>query len=121
MTEGHSAVLIYDVDLFDKCTAQKIFIDNPYLAVDVKVGMSVSIAFDEIVLRCTNIINEKSIKCVVTKSGTLTNLCLVAIRGATRSSRPLLTKKDLQIISFALEYQVNLELFVKSVLRPADW
>ena len=87
-----------------------IFVDNRFLVVDVIPGTEVSIAADEIIVKCIETLDEKSIKCIVVKGGMLTNLCNVCTRNVTHS-RPLLTKKDMEIVKFALEYQVRLYNF----------
>lgn len=104
--EGTEVTLNYNLAEYDKCNDRRIFVDNPYLATDTKVGTEISVGHDEIIMRCKAVSSENSIKCLVTKSGKLTSLCIVCARGSKRT-RPYVTKKDLQIVKFALEYQVS--------------
>lgn len=75
------------------------------MAVDVKVGTEISIAADEIILKCIHIVDETSIQCVVTKTGKLASMSDVSFRNIRRSG-PLVTKRDFEIVKFALEFQV---------------
>ncbi|XP_052740758.1 uncharacterized protein LOC112047773 [Bicyclus anynana] len=99
-------ILFYDVKRFDKCNERKIFVDYPLIAVDIKVDTVISIAFDEIILKCISIVDEISIKCIVIKGGMLTSLCVLNARNTKRSG-PLVTKKDLEMVQLALDYQVD--------------
>lgn len=76
------------------------------MVIDVVPGTEVSIAADEIIVKCIEPIDDKSLNCIVTKGGILTNLNNVCTRHV-KHSRPLLTKKDMEIVKFALEYQVR--------------
>ncbi|XP_026737558.1 pyruvate kinase-like [Trichoplusia ni] len=105
--EGTDIIMTSDVQMYNKCNAENIFVDNPYLTSDVKVGMLINIAADEIITKCTAILNNKNIKCHVVKGGQLQNMAHVCMRGAKRT-RPYLTKADLHIIKFAVEYQVDM-------------
>nr|XP_026496956.1 pyruvate kinase-like [Vanessa tameamea] len=109
-------ILTQNVSYFNKCNAERIFVDNPFLVVDVKAGTEISLAADEIVLKCTGVIDDKSIKCVVSKGGKLTSLCSVCTRNI-KHSRPLITKKDIEIIKFALEYQID-TIIINYVRHP---
>lgn len=105
LKEGTTVTLTCDVEDYNACTNQYIFIDNPYLTTDVNVDTEISIDQDEIILQCKMVLNEKSMKCIVTKSGKLGNLCQVCIRGG-QHTQPYVTQKDLRIVQFAMEYQV---------------
>ncbi|XP_072939865.1 uncharacterized protein [Epargyreus clarus] len=107
LKEGTEVILTCSVHDFNKCNERKIFVDNHYVSKDVKVGTEVSIESEEIILKCIEVIDDKRVKCVVTKSGKLTNLCNVCSRSETHA-RPYITKKDLEIVKFALEYQVDI-------------
>ncbi|KAM3967340.1 uncharacterized protein ACR2FA_011681 [Aphomia sociella] len=112
-------ILSYELSIYDKCNDYKIFVDNPFLTVDVKVGMEISIGQDEIVVQCIEIIDDKSIRCVVIKDGDLYNMSYVSVRGA-KYSRPLLTEKDIQIIKFALEYQESDGILLSREFLPYE-
>ncbi|KAJ0178691.1 hypothetical protein K1T71_005466 [Dendrolimus kikuchii] len=107
LKQGAEVYLTNNLQEYDKCTNERIFVDNPNLSLDVKVGMEISIAQDEIIVQCKELCEDKSLRCVVIKGGKLSNMCYVSARGATRT-RPYITKKDLQIVRFALEYQVDM-------------
>lgn len=77
------------------------------IAVDVKVGTEISIAADEIILKCICILDETSIKCVVTKGGKLTSMSDLCVRNTKRSG-PLVTEKDFEMVEFALQNQVRI-------------
>lgn len=98
-------ILFYNISLFNKCNVSQIFVDYPLMAVDVKVGTEISIAADEIILKCIHIVDETSIQCVVTKTGKLASMSDVSFRNIRRSG-PLVTKRDFEIVKFALEFQV---------------
>lgn len=114
--EGSIVVLTCDISQYNKCNKRCIFVDNPFIAIDTKVGTTITIAHDEIILTCKKILGETSIKCVVVKSGNLKSLCLVCARGAKRT-RPFITKKDLQIVQFAIEQLVGTD----SLLSKCVW
>lgn len=71
----------------------------------MKSGIEILISGGEIILKCTEIIDDKSVKCKVIKGGSLKNVANVCIRGI-KHSRPYITKRDLELVRFALEYQV---------------
>ncbi|CAH1647101.1 unnamed protein product [Spodoptera littoralis] len=104
--EKSEVILTNRMALFDKCNRSQIFVDNPYLTSDVKIGMEINISDAEIIMVCTAK-GEHSIKCTVTKGGYLQNMAHVCMRGAIRT-RPFVSKMDLHIIKFALEYQMDM-------------
>nr|XP_021208975.2 pyruvate kinase isoform X3 [Bombyx mori] len=117
LKEGTTVTLTCDVEDYNACTNQYIFVDNPYLTTDVNVEAEISIDQDEIILQCKMVLNEKSMKCIVTKSGKLGNLCQVCIRGG-QHTQPYVTQKDLRIVQFAMEYQVD--MIIVNYSRHAD-
>lgn len=104
LKEHSHVTLTYDTAEFDKCNEHRIFVDNPYIVADAVLGMEISIRQDRIILKVTEITKD-SVKCVVTREGILYNMDPVCMIGASRS-RPLITKKDLELAKFAVEYQV---------------
>uniref|UniRef100_A0A2A4JCP4 Pyruvate kinase n=1 Tax=Heliothis virescens TaxID=7102 RepID=A0A2A4JCP4_HELVI len=104
--EGNEIILTTAISEFDKCNEQSIFVDNPYLTSDVTIGMTINISQDEIIMVCTAKY-ENSVKCKVVKGGYLQNMAYVCMRGAVRT-RPYISKKDLHLIKFAVEYQVDM-------------
>ncbi|XP_063377318.1 uncharacterized protein LOC134664545 [Cydia fagiglandana] len=98
--------LTCDASYIHKCNTSKIFVDNPNLASEVQVGMEIAIDGDEIGLVCTEIVNAKSIKAVVVKSGKLRDICGVSFR-CLKTTRPFLTKRDSAVIKFVVENQVD--------------
>ncbi|KAJ8727533.1 hypothetical protein PYW07_001652 [Mythimna separata] len=99
--------LTNNISKFDRCTKNRIFVDSPYLTTDVKIGTQLSINQDEIILVCTEK-DEKSVKCNVVKGGYLANMAYVCMRGAVRSHPYDVSQKDLHLLHFAVEYQVNM-------------
>ncbi|XP_063532818.1 pyruvate kinase-like [Cydia strobilella] len=98
--------LTCDVSYLNKCNTSKIFVDNPNLASEVQVGMEIAIDGDEIGLVCTEIVNAKSIKTVVVKSGKLRDISGVCFR-CLKTTRPFVTKRDSDVIKFVVENQVD--------------
>ncbi|XP_030028776.1 pyruvate kinase [Manduca sexta] len=107
LKEGNPVILTCNLEEYDKCNEKRIFVDIPELITEITVGTEISIAQDEIIMNCKQIIDENSIKCVISKGGQLKSLYHVSAKGRKRT-RPVVTKKDLQIIKFALEYQVDM-------------
>lgn len=105
MVEGPEVILTCDVKLFNKCSSNLIFVDNPNVTTEVKPGMEISIEYDEIVLISEEVLDSQSIRCSVFKPGKLGNMVTVCARGATKQT-PIFSKKDAAIVKFALEYQV---------------
>ncbi|KAF9407312.1 hypothetical protein HW555_012617 [Spodoptera exigua] len=104
--ENSEVILTNEVSQFDKCNKSQIFVDDPYLISDVTVGMEINIDRDEIIMVCTDK-HEKSVQCTVTKGGYLQNFAHVFMRGAILT-RPSISKTDLHMIKFALEYQIDM-------------
>ncbi|KAH9640420.1 hypothetical protein HF086_018086 [Spodoptera exigua] len=104
--ENSEVILTNEVSQFDKCNKSQIFVDDPYLISDVTVGMEINIDRDEIIMVCTDK-HEKSVQCTVTKGGYLQNFAHVFMRGAILT-RPSISKTDLHMIKFALEYQMDM-------------
>ncbi|CAH2243260.1 jg16099 [Pararge aegeria aegeria] len=104
-------ILFYDILLLNKCNKNKIFVDYPLMAYDIKVGTEICIAEDEINLTCISIVDESSIKCVVTKGGKLTSMSVVCARNTKRSA-PLVTKKDFEMVQLALDHQAGKSLHI---------
>ncbi|XP_061710875.1 uncharacterized protein LOC133520458 isoform X3 [Cydia pomonella] len=98
--------LTCDVSYINKCNTSKIFVDNPNLASEVPVGMEIAIDADEIGLVCTEIVNSKTIKTVVVKTGRLRDICGVCFR-CLKTTRPFVTKRDSAVIKFVVENQVD--------------
>lgn len=90
----------------NKCNEKKIFVDNPTLSKDITPGTEISIGSNEIILKCEAVIDRDHIKCVVVKGGMLGNVCNVCARGVHHTLSNI-TKKDLDIVKFALKYQVR--------------
>ncbi|XP_045766173.1 uncharacterized protein LOC123867900 [Maniola jurtina] len=109
-------ILFHNISLFNKCNENNIFVDYPLIAVDVKVGTEISIAADEIILKCICILDETSIKCVVTKGGKLTSMSDLCVRNTKRSG-PLVTEKDFEMVEFALQNQVD-GIFINYARHP---
>ncbi|XP_045447153.1 pyruvate kinase-like [Melitaea cinxia] len=116
LEKNSEVILTYNISYFNKCNAERIFVDNHFLVNDVTPGTEISLAADEIILKCIGIVDDKSIKCVITKGGKLSNLCSVCTRHA-KHSRPFITKKDTEIIKFALEYQID-TIIINYVRHP---
>lgn len=114
LKEGDELIMTNNVAKMDGCNHKQIFVDNSHLAIDVKVGTEIAINEQELGLICTGIVDDKSIKCKVTKSGKLGSLQLVSFRGV-KHSRPYITKKDFQIIRFCMEYQVFDNIFILAI------
>ncbi|KOB68931.1 Pyruvate kinase [Operophtera brumata] len=72
----------------------------------MKVGTEITVDQGEIIMRCEAVIDENSLQCIVTKTGKLKSLCIVCGRGVKRTT-PYVTKQDLHMVKFALEYQVS--------------
>ncbi|CAG9795106.1 unnamed protein product [Diatraea saccharalis] len=109
--EGSHIILTKDMAHYKTCNNHKIFVDNACLTTEVKIGTEISIGQDEIIVHCTEIIDDKSIQCIVTKGGQLYDLDNVSMRGIKRK-RPTLGNTDFQIIKFALEYQLGKPFFL---------
>lgn len=103
--ENSEVFLTNRITHYDKCNESQIFVDDPFLVSDVKIGMEINISQEEIIMVCVSK-GEHSVKCTVTKGGYLRNMAYVCMRGAVRK-RPYLSKKDAQLIKFAIEYQVR--------------
>ncbi|XP_075971967.1 pyruvate kinase-like [Anticarsia gemmatalis] len=114
--ENTEVILTYDTAEYDRCNERQIFVDNPYLTNDAKEGMEISIKQDEIILKVKEVC-AKTVRCVVVLGGNLGNMEIVTMRGARRS-RPLLTKKDLELVKLAVEYQVD--MLVVNYARHVD-
>lgn len=94
-----------DLFYYDKCDESRIYIDDPYMITSIKVGSEISIHFGEIVMFCIEIINEKSIKCKVYVGGVFESMAVVCVRGI-KHTKPTFTKRDLEIIEFAKNFEV---------------
>ncbi|CAH1647100.1 unnamed protein product [Spodoptera littoralis] len=105
--ENSEIILTNKISHYDKCNESVIFVDNPALTTDAKVGMEINISQEEIIMVCTAKSSEHSIKCTVTKGGYLRNMAYVCMRGAVRT-RPYLSKKDVHLIRFAVEYETDM-------------
>nr|XP_034830062.1 pyruvate kinase-like [Maniola hyperantus] len=99
-------ILFHNISHFNKCNENNIFVDYPLISDDVKVGTEISIAADEIILKCISVVDETSIKCVVTKGGKLTSMNDLCVRNTKRSG-PLVTEKDFEMVKFALKNQID--------------
>ncbi|XP_021187409.3 pyruvate kinase [Helicoverpa armigera] len=106
INEGSEVILTTEISEFDKCNEKSIFVDNPYLTSDVTLGMTINISQDEIIMECIAKY-DNAVKCKVVKGGYLQNMAYVCMRGAVRT-RPYISKKDLHLIRFAVEYQVDM-------------
>uniref|UniRef100_A0A2H1V6E8 pyruvate kinase n=1 Tax=Spodoptera frugiperda TaxID=7108 RepID=A0A2H1V6E8_SPOFR len=104
--ENSEVFLTNRITHYDKCNESQIFVDDPFLVSDVKIGMEINISQEEIIMVCVSK-GEHSVKCTVTKGGYLRNMAYVCMRGAVRK-RPYLSKKDAQLIKFAIEYQADM-------------
>ncbi|XP_049870335.1 uncharacterized protein LOC126369815 [Pectinophora gossypiella] len=70
---GSEVILSNDRKLIQHCQSDRIFIDYAHMK-DIKVGMEISLDQAEVVLICVTEIDDTSIKCKVTKGGTLKDL-----------------------------------------------
>ncbi|KOB64150.1 Pyruvate kinase [Operophtera brumata] len=104
--EGTEVTLTYNLTEYNKCNASRIFVDSPNLVADMKVGTEITVDQGEIIMRCEAVIDDNSLQCIVTKTGKLKSLCIVCGRGVNRTT-PYVTKQDLHMVKFALEYQVS--------------
>lgn len=114
--ENTNIILTNDMALCGKCNKHQIFIDNPGMCIEIPVGAEINIEADEIILRCTEIIDNKSMRCVVKKGGNLKSLYNVCVRGR-KYTLPLITAQDKAIIKFAMTYQVSNQITICNKLN----
>ncbi|XP_050667605.1 pyruvate kinase-like isoform X2 [Leptidea sinapis] len=117
ITKGSVVKITCNMDEYNRCNDHNIFIDNPYLESDIPIGTEISIASDEIILHCIEKIDFENINCIVIKGGILKNVCNFCARGIS-PTRPNITKKDLEIVNFALAYQID--MIVVNYVRNAE-
>ncbi|OWR53071.1 putative pyruvate kinase [Danaus plexippus plexippus] len=117
LKENSEVLLTYDMANLNKCNDNKIFIDNQYILTDINVGGDIFIDGNNVIMKCISRIDHNTIKCIVTKNGTLNNNSAVCAR-QIKHSTPLLTKEDFQSIIFALEYQID--VVIVNYVRQAD-
>ncbi|VVD01349.1 unnamed protein product [Leptidea sinapis] len=117
ITKGSVVKITCNMDEYNKCNDHNIFIDNPYIESDIPIGTEISIASDEIILHCIEKIDFENINCIVIKGGILKNVCNFCARGIS-PTRPNITKKDLEIVNFALAYQID--MIVVNYVRNAE-
>ncbi|CAB3257828.1 unnamed protein product [Arctia plantaginis] len=98
--------LTNDLEQYDKCNVNKIFVDNPYLTSETKEGMEVSIRQEAIIMIVKKILTDRVI-CTVIKAGYLKNLDSVCMRGAKRT-RSYLSMKDLELAKLAMDNEVDM-------------
>ncbi|CAH0407390.1 unnamed protein product [Chilo suppressalis] len=115
--EGSQVILTNNLRDYNTCNEYKIFVDNACLTSEVNIHTEISIGQEEIIVICTEIVDEKSIQCLVTKGGRLFDLDYVSMRSVIRK-RPTLGKIDFQIITFALQYQVH--MLIINYVRHAE-
>ncbi|XP_038223229.1 uncharacterized protein LOC119840613 [Zerene cesonia] len=115
--EGMHVVLTCRLSHYNKCSLKKVFVDNPTLAKDIKEGTEISIGSDEVIMKCEAILDEENIKCIVVKGGQLGNVCNVCARGVAHN-QPIITKKDLDMVKFALQYQID--MIIVNYVRKAE-
>ncbi|CAK1546215.1 unnamed protein product [Leptosia nina] len=117
--EGARLILTCRFSEFNKCNERKIFVDNPTLSKDITPGTEISIGSDEIILKCEAVLDQERIKCVVVKGGSLRNVCNVCARGVEHKQSHI-TKKDLDIVKFALRYQESDGIILSREFLPFE-
>lgn len=100
-----------DIKNANKCNPETIFVDNVEVHTELKAGMEISISQAEVVLICNGPVNYNSVKCTVVKGGMLKNMCSVSVR-ELQHQRPYLTKTDLQLLKFCIEFQVSIVIYL---------
>ncbi|XP_030028352.1 pyruvate kinase [Manduca sexta] len=116
LKEGSIVEVTSDVKFWNKCTAHRIFMDDPYTIKTIKRGAEFTLNFGLIVMFCTEVINAKTLKCKIARGGELKSCVFVCIRGC-KLTRPPLTKNDMELLSFAKNYKLDM-VTLNSVRNP---
>jgi pyruvate kinase len=103
LVEGASIKVTYE-DVIG--TKDLISVTYEYLAKDLKVGESILIDDGKLELQVAEILNEKSIRCIVISGGTLSSKKGFNLPN-TKISLPSLTEKDRADLDFILTQPVN--------------
>ncbi len=103
LMEGNSIKVTYE-DVIG--TKDLISVTYEYLAKDLKVGESILIDDGKLELQVAEILNEKTIRCIVISGGTLSSKKGFNLPN-TKISLPSLTKKDRADLAFILTQPIN--------------
>lgn len=122
-TFKHKVEALFDGNEFtlshDECegTAEKVYVNYPFLSSDVSIGTRILINDGLIELEVTEII-DKDVKCKIIHGGTLTDRKSVNIPGLVLNL-PLLTKKDEEDIMFGIQNGFDI-IAASFVRKPED-
>lgn len=105
LEEGKIVEITCEIKYWNQCDDKKIFIDDPYTLEKIKPNTEISIDFGGIVMVCTEVISNLSIKCKVIYGGYLKHGQFVCLRGV-KLLKPALGKLDYHLLEFVKEYKV---------------
>ncbi|XP_068631429.1 pyruvate kinase-like [Battus philenor] len=105
--ENSIVELTCDPKLWNKCSRNRLFMDDPYSFKMITPGKEITVGCGKVILNCIEVLNEQTIKCKTIQGGTLGDVEFVCIRGITHLKPPL-SRYDLSMIEFAKEFKLNI-------------